>query len=157
MSHHLLCAILLAVQDDPEAVLRRYLQAHCVECHGEEVRKRDLRLDPLPRDAAKPESFATWVKVHDKIESGEMPPAKRERPSKEDSAAVLRLLKKDLQKADLARRQGEGRSVSRRLNRVEYENTLRDLLALPQLMVEEHLRPGAAARAAGSTRRPSRS
>jgi len=141
MNIPLIGAVLLAAaaQDDPEATLRRYLKAHCTECHGEEVQKRDLRLDTLARDVSKPDGFATWVKVHDKIESGEMPPAKRERPSKEDSAAVLRLLKKDLQKADLARRQGEGRSVSRRLNRVEYENTLRDLLALPQLMVKDLL------------------
>ena len=100
----LIGALLSAAQDDPEALLRKYLKAHCVECHGEEVRKRDLRLDVLPRDLAKAESFAAWIKVHDKIESGEMPPAKRERPPKEDSAAVLRLLKKDFQKADLARR-----------------------------------------------------
>src|SRR6185503_15427525 len=135
----LIGALLSAAQYDPETQLRRYLNVHCVECHGEEVRKRDLRLDALPRDLAKAESFAAWVKVHDKIESGEMPPAKRERPPKEDSAAVLRLLKKDLRKADLARRQGEGRSVSRRLNRVEYENTLRDLLAVPGLSVKDIL------------------
>jgi mono/diheme cytochrome c family protein len=127
-----------AAQEDAES-LRRFLKAHCVECHGEEVQKRNLRLDTLARDVAKPELFGEWVKIHDKIESGEMPPAKRERPPKEETAAVLQSLKKDLLKADLARRQTEGRAAFRRLNRGEYENTLRDLLALPQLSVKDGL------------------
>jgi mono/diheme cytochrome c family protein len=127
-----------AAQEDA-GVLGRFLKAHCVECHGEEVHKRNLRLDTLPRDFAKPETFAEWVRIHDKIESGEMPPAKRERPPKEESAAVLQSLAKDLRRAELARRQTEGRAAFRRLNRVEYENTLRDLLALPQLSVKDNL------------------
>jgi mono/diheme cytochrome c family protein len=128
-----------AAQDEAQGVVRKFLQAHCTECHGAEVQKRNLRLDTLPREFAKPELFAGWVKVHDKIESGEMPPPKRDRPSKEEVASVLKALRKDLEKADLARRATEGRAVYRRLNRVEYENTLRDLLALPNLSVKELL------------------
>ena len=75
-----LFAISSAVAQDNADFLHRYLKAHCVECHGEEVQKRNLRLDTLPPEFAKPEPFAAWVKVHDKIESGEMPPAKRDRP-----------------------------------------------------------------------------
>jgi hypothetical protein len=140
MTMSIVGALLLAsaVQDDADAV-RRYLKAHCIECHGEETQKGRLRLDTLARDVAKPEAFAAWVKVHDRIESGEMPPAKRERPPKADTAAVLQALRKDLEKTDLARRQTEGRAVLRRLNRVEYENTLRDLLSLPQLGVKDLL------------------
>jgi len=128
-----------AAQDEAQGVVRKFLQAHCTECHGAEVQKRNLRLDTLPREFAKPELFASWVKVHDKIESGEMPPPKRDRPSKEEVASVLKALRKDLEKADLARRATEGRAVYRRLNRVEYENTLRDLLALPNLSVKDLL------------------
>ncbi|MBI3856471.1 MAG: DUF1592 domain-containing protein [Planctomycetes bacterium] len=127
-----------SAQEDSDA-LRRYLKAQCQECHGEEVQKHNLRLDTLPRDLSKHESFAAWVRIHDKIESGEMPPAKRERPPKEETAAALRALRKDLEKADVARRLAEGRAVTRRLNRVEYENTLRDLLVLPQLAVKDLL------------------
>ena len=138
----LLAATFLATataQESPEASLRKYLAAHCTACHGEEVKKRNLRLDTLPRDFAKPETFSAWVKVHDKIESGEMPPAKEERPPKEETAALLASLRKDLHKADLARRQAEGRALFRRLNRDEYENTLRDLLDLPELAVKDLL------------------
>jgi cytochrome c553 len=116
-----------------------YLNAHCAECHGADARKRDLRLDTLAKDLGKPDNFATWLKVFEKVESGDMPPPKRERPPKEETAAFLRALKTDLLKADLARRQAEGRAVTRRLNRVEYENSLRDLLSLPQLAVKDLL------------------
>lgn len=122
-----------------EAVVRDFLAAHCAGCHGEEVRERELRLDGLAYDLARPESFAVWLKVHDKIESGEMPPPKKARPEAGKTSAVLRALAKDLKKADLARRQAEGRAVGRRLNRVEYEHTLRDLLALPRLAVKDLL------------------
>src|ERR1043165_7604933 len=103
----------LFAQEDADGV-RRFLKTHCVECHGEEVQKRNLRLDTIARDLAAPDSFASWVRIHDKIEAGEMPPAKHEPPPQEAVAAVLQALKKDLRKADLARRQAEGRAVSRR-------------------------------------------
>lgn len=131
-------AAVASAQEDPDAI-RRFLKAHCIECHGEETQKGKLRLDTLGRDLARPELFAAWAKVHDRMESGEMPPAKRERPPQAEAAAVLRSVRKDLEKADLARRQVEGRAVLRRLNRVEYENTLRDLLSLPQLRIKDLL------------------
>lgn len=134
-----LLAASAAAQDDAEAALRRYFTAHCTECHGADVQKRNLRLDTLPRDFAKPDIFNAWVGVHDKIESGEMPPPKQQRPPQADTTAVLQSLKKDLTKAELARRQTEGRAVTRRLNRGEYENALRDLLVLPGLSIKDLL------------------
>jgi mono/diheme cytochrome c family protein len=126
-------------EDDPAAREKAFFQAHCVECHGPETQKRNLRLDTLVRDLRAPESFATWVRVLERMESGEMPPAKSPRPPKPDLDAVLLGLRSDLQRADLARRQADGRAVYRRLNKVEYENTLRDLLSLPQLTVRDLL------------------
>src|SRR6185503_12249700 len=48
-----------ADQDAPEGVARKYLNAHCAECHGEDARRRDLRLDTLSKDLGKPDNFAT--------------------------------------------------------------------------------------------------
>jgi hypothetical protein len=62
------------------------------------------------------------------IRSGNMQPPQAE------TAAGLRELDRALIAADRAHRQG-GRAVFRRLNRAEYENSLRDLLALPGLSV----------------------
>jgi hypothetical protein len=128
-----------AAQEPTEGAARKYLNANCAECHGEDARKGELRLDTLSKDLGKPENFATWLKIFEKVESGEMPPPKRERPPKEETTAFLRQLKTDLQKTDLARRQAEGRAVTRRLNRSEYENSMRDLLSLPLLSVKDLL------------------
>ncbi|HXX94748.1 MAG TPA: DUF1592 domain-containing protein, partial [Planctomycetota bacterium] len=125
-------------QEEADPV-RRFLKARCFECHGEEVQKRNLRLDTLARDPGKPDLFAAWQKVFEKLEAGEMPPPRSGRASKEETQAVLQALKKDLVRADLARRQSEGRVVFRRLNRSEYENSLRDLLAVPGLAVRDLL------------------
>lgn len=60
-----------------------------------------------------------------------MPPATRERPGKQELQEVARWLHDRLHQASLANQQKEGRVLLRRLNRVEYETTLRDLLATP--------------------------
>lgn len=95
-------------------------------------KKGGLDLTTLKLDAA---GFETWVKVHDRACSGEMPPAKKPRPAAKALDAAMASLSKESIAADKAREQRDGRSRLRSLNRVEFENTLRDLLALPALKV----------------------
>src|SRR5947209_2564706 len=108
-----------------------FFEHHCVECHDADARKGDLDLTSLPRDYANPEAFARWVKVYDRVRDGTMPPKKKPRPTDLEMQPVLAALSNDLTAAALARRQGGGRATDRRLDREEYQNTLRDLLALP--------------------------
>lgn len=119
--------------------VRPFLSRHCFDCHGEDVQKRGLRLDTLDRDLRNAATFDTWVKVHDMIRSGEMPPKKKKRPPEADRKAALASLERALREADLDRRRTDGRTVLRRLNRTEYENALRDLLARPHLRVRHML------------------
>ena len=114
-----------------ETQLRQFVSQHCVACHGPEVQKRRLRLDTLPRTFDDKDVAATWVKVLDKVSRGEMPPKGEPRPPEKEARAVLAGLQRQLHEASLARQQREGRVVLRRLNRTEYETTLRDLLATP--------------------------
>ena len=95
------------------------------------MQKRRLRLDRLPTAFDDPEVAATWVKVLDRLSAGEMPPKGRPRPAEDEARAVIAGLRRALHDASLARQRREGRVVLRRLNRVEYETTLRDLLATP--------------------------
>src|SRR5262249_18929686 len=81
------------------------------------------------------------VKVHDRIQSGEMPPKKHARPPAEDVKAVVARLHQSLVQADRARLDAQGRTPVRRLTRAEYENTLRDLLGLDGIKLRESL-PG---------------
>jgi hypothetical protein len=69
-----------------------------------------------------------------------MPPRGRKtRPGKAEADAVLKRLATGLAEADRSRRAADGRAVFRRLNRTEYENTLRDLLGVPGLKVKDLL------------------
>jgi hypothetical protein len=123
-----------------DAPLRGFLDAHCMSCHDAATRKGGLDLEGLPDDFREPAAFASWVKVHDRLQAGEMPPkARKNRPEKAEADAILKGLEAGLVDAERSRRSGVGRAVFRRLNRSEYENTLRDLLSIPGLKVKELL------------------
>jgi hypothetical protein len=127
-------------QDRPAAggfdtTLRPLLVKHCMECHDGETKKGGLDLASLTFGLERQETFSQWVKVHDRIRDGEMPPPKKAQPSPADRTALLSTLEKSLTAADAARQKREGRNPVRRLNRVEFENTLRDLLGVPGLKV----------------------
>ncbi|HAM73237.1 MAG TPA: hypothetical protein DCM86_16500 [Verrucomicrobiales bacterium] len=118
---------------------REFLKAHCTECHDADTRKGGLDLESLPTDLADPATFARWVTVHDRVESGEMPPRKKARPAPGEQSGFTALLASALTSAERSRVDRQGRAVQRRLNRYEYEEALRDLLQLPWLQVRDSL------------------
>ena len=122
----------------PEA--RVFIQNHCTECHDADTHKGDLDLTALPFDLNTPKTFDLWVKVHDRVRDGEMPPKKKQpRPSANELSTFLSSIAAPMVAADQAREASEGRSVWRRLNRYEYENALRDLLQAPWLQAKDML------------------
>ena len=119
--------------------LPHFLDTHCVNCHDSTTKEGGLDLETLSPDMKNPAAFEAWVKIHDRIASGEMPPRNRkERPTKDEAEPILKSLSGSLANIDRASRQkGDGRVTFRRLNRIEYENTLRDLLQVPYLKVKD--------------------
>jgi len=118
-----------AQKDDGfQAQFRQFAERHCVSCHGPDVQKRKLRLDQLPTTFGDKDIAATWIKVLERVSRGEMPPKDKPRPPEKESKDVLADLQRQLHDASLAKQKSEGRVVLRRLNRTEYESTLRDLL-----------------------------
>ena len=120
--------------------VRALLDRSCLGCHSESVAQGGLNLRELEWDLADLEIRRRWALVHDRVSTGEMPPvpgllseAGRETLAAELSAAIRSI------ETDETRR--HGRASIRRLNRVEYENTLRDLLRLPHLDVVHMLPP----------------
>lgn len=107
-----------------------FLKQHCIECHDADTKKGGLDLEALKPDFAEPQIFAKWERVFDKIERGEMPPKKKPRPTEAEQKPAMAALRACLHEASAARQAHEGRVVFRRLNRVEYENTIHDLLAI---------------------------
>ena len=108
-----------------------FIEQHCAKCHDEDTKKGGLDLTALKPDYSDPEIFAKWVKVHDRIQSGDMPPKKeKKRPAAEDIKAMTGTLAQSLVGAERARLDVANRTGIRRLTRVEYENTVRDLFDL---------------------------
>ena len=116
-----------------------FLAKHCLECHSNDDPKGGLDLSALRPDFKTSRTFALWVKVHDRVRDGEMPPAKKKAPERSEVEAFLKALAAPLVAADRAREDAEGRATWRRLNRYEYENSLRDLLGVPWLQIKEML------------------
>ena len=116
-----------------------FFKAHCVECHNGDSHAGGLDLTSLKLELSNADNFARWVKIHDRIESGEMPPKKQVRPVAADKDAVLKWLKTSLIQAEQDKLKNEPRTGVRRLTRVEYENTLRDLFDMPGIALQGNL------------------
>lgn len=119
--------------------IRPVLDKYCTDCHDAETKKGNLDLTALKFDLSDAKNFATWVKVHDAVHEGEMPPAKKDQPTSKARTAFTQTLSQSLAAEDDAKTKTVGRSVWRRLNRYEYENSLRDLLGAPWLQVKDML------------------
>jgi hypothetical protein len=98
-----------------------------------------LDLTSLKFEPGNAENFGTWVKVHDRVQTGEMPPKEKKRPEARDVATFISGLGSTLISEERAAATREGRVTQRRLNRIEYENALRDLFSAPWLQVQSQL------------------
>ena len=119
--------------------LQAVFEKRCVECHDTDTKKGGLDLSSLKFEPGNAVNFEEWVKVHDRVQAGEMPPPKKGTMEAKEKSALLGTLNAQLTEADAAREARDGRARLRRMNRVEFENTLRDLLCLPGLKVKEDL------------------
>ena len=107
-----------------------FLEQHCTECHDGDVKKGGLDLTALSFKPEDRRNFDRWVKVYDRVSKGEMPPAKKPRPEAAALQGFQTALKAPLRGYELAQQAKNGRTVLRRLNRTEYENTVHDLLGI---------------------------
>ena len=127
------------VAQDVITASHAFMEKHCFECHDTETAKGGLDLTKANFDPTDAKNAAKWVKVFDRSREGEMPPKKKDRPDPAALKVFLNGLAAPLTAADLAREASEGRATWRRLNRYEYENSVRDLLQAPWLQVKDFL------------------
>jgi len=113
--------------------IRPVLEKHCFHCHGDEpTPKGGINLERFQSDSDVMADRGIWRGVFDKVETHQMPPPKREsQPNTAERSMVLAWI------ANLAARpdpalgvRDPGKPVLRRLTRLEYNNTVRDLLGL---------------------------
>jgi hypothetical protein len=125
LRHFLACFLSTSLLAAPPAA---FLEQHCYDCHDTDTKKGDLDLTSLTLDA---QHLDQWIKVHDVIERGEMPPKKKKQPAEAEKTVFLNNL--DAKLTSLVQSDEHGRIRMRRMTRVEFQNTLQDLLALPRL------------------------
>lgn len=120
-----------AVGADPKAnEAALFLAKHCQECHSGAKPKGKFHLDQLAGDLADKAVQKRWQAALEQIKIGAMPPKGKPRPEEKDAQALADSVHGRIAVAEAARRATHGRVVLRRLNRVEYENTIRDLLGI---------------------------
>ena len=113
----------------PAAETRRLLDRYCVACHNERLETAGLNLEGV--DAAHVADEAeTWEKVVRKLRTSTMPPPNRPQPPAAARDATASWLESTLDRAAAARPDPGRTETLRRLNRTEYQNAVRDLLAL---------------------------
>ena len=116
--------------DEALLKVKPFIRQHCVECHGPDKQKGEIRLDTLKHDLSDPQILEIWQGVLDQLNLGEMPPKKQARPERAQIQEVVDVLTRSLSKAYTKIRSTGGQTVLRRLNRYELRNTFRDLLYL---------------------------
>ena len=119
-----------ASTDGFERAVKPFVTRHCVECHGNETHKRDLNFEAMPTVASLIEHRERWENVVQKLRDREMPPADEPQPPEHLRQAAAAWIEAELARIDRVTPRDPGRVTARRLNRAEYNNTIRDLLGV---------------------------
>ena len=112
----------------PVSAHRDVIATYCTSCHNQRLKTAGLALDRLDLDDVAG-SAETWEKVVRKVRGGLMPPAGARQPDTRTRDAFATSIETELDRA-WAAHPNPGRPLLRRLNRAEYANAVRDLVAL---------------------------
>jgi mono/diheme cytochrome c family protein len=119
---------------DPAAVYRSeivpFLKKHCIECHGADAQEGEVRFDQFKDVAAVAAEEKTWQRTIQMLRSGAMPPDDAMQPSDQQRRAVVNWIERTIYNFDCDNVIDPGHVTIRRLNRAEYNNTIRDLLGV---------------------------
>ena len=110
--------------------VRPFLQTHCVACHNAELRTGGIDFEGADdADTALMSNPRIWEKATSMLRAGMMPPKGRPRPPRAEIDKVIQWFT-EYQASKTHREDDPGRVTVRRLNRQEYNNTVRDLLGI---------------------------
>ena len=108
-----------------EPILTRY----CFDCHADGVNKGGVSFDEFASDGALLDNHELWWTALKYLRAGIMPPEKKARPSDAEKQQIAAWIKSAVFKID-SDNADPGRVTLRRLNRIEYRNTIHDLLGV---------------------------
>lgn len=113
-----------------------FLNVYCVRCHGPALQSADRRFDGLSEDLSDADVRSQWREILGQLNRHTMPPRGADQPSPEERQALIDAFAPKLAAAQAASKSTGGRTVLRRLNRYEYDRTVRDLLSLQALLAD---------------------
>ncbi len=137
------CSLCLEVRgaEMPTPRVREFIAQNCVDCHDGTTKEAGLDLTTTNWQPEDRGNFERWIEIFDRVHARKMPPAEADQPTDEARHSFEKALGTELNALSAARQKTNGRTVLRRLNRVEYENSLHDLLdiriPLQQLLPED--------------------
>lgn len=106
--------------------IRPLLETRCFDCHGDGAKKGGVAFDGFASDSELLADKELWFRVLKNVRGGLMPPPKKDQPTPEQRQQLAGWIKAEVFQLD-PNRPDPGRVVLRRLNRIEYRNTVRDL------------------------------
>jgi hypothetical protein len=137
----LLCAGTLVAAPPPKSpgydeTVKPFLTEYCVGCHGPKLSMANRRFDTLDPNLSTTEMQLRWKEAVDRMNLGAMPPQGAKQPPDDRRREVIDAMTARLQSALLAARSTGARTVLRRLNRYEYDRTVRQLLSLEDMLAD---------------------
>ncbi|HEV3438507.1 MAG TPA: DUF1592 domain-containing protein [Gemmata sp.] len=114
-----------------------FLQKYCLDCHNGNKASGGMTLEGYQSEAHARKDRKNWATVQHVLAAGEMPPKKKAQPTKEEREFVIAWIETALTKIDCTGPKDPGRVTIRRLNRAEYNNTIRDLCGVDINPAEE--------------------
>ena len=107
-----------------------FLEQYCFSCHAGDQPAAELSLDSFTDNHSLIENRDTWERVLEMLITGQMPPSDSEQPSMETSESFVAHIESIFDHVDRMAKPDPGRVTVRRLNKVEYKNTVRDFLGV---------------------------
>jgi len=115
---------------DFESRVQPILEQSCYVCHNSDVRNADLNLEAYADATSVVADPHVWERVVQTVRTRVMPPAPFPALSDDELDALTEWIEETLERADAEAPPDPGRVTARRLNRTEYNNTVRDLLGV---------------------------
>ena len=113
-----------------DALVTPFVAENCYPCHGNKKHEKDLNFQAFPSAESLVEHRERWEEVARKLRAQEMPPIEEEQPDEKDRQAVAAWLEGEFDRIDRVTPPDPGRVTARRLNRAEYNNTVKELLGV---------------------------
>ncbi len=130
----LIMAVATFAADQRKHDVQPFLAAYCVDCHGPETQMAGQRFDALDGSLQTRAAREQWRSIVGKLRALEMPPKGAKQPTESARHALVDLVARKLAESQPDAAATSSRTVLRRLNRYEYDRTVRDLLSLQDML-----------------------